>query len=200
MTLVGGTLTGYPDFAAVAKAAPLAVHRAPADDAPVERLTHGAQGAPTLLIRAEKPPTAHDGGWFEVLLPTDETTGWVRASDVTVVGLPYRLVVDVHRFRMDVYEGDALVRSASIGVGVDADAAPPGLHFVTELVRPREPDATYGPYLFLLSGGAVGLHGGDAPLGQRSGTGGIRMRNDDIEHLAGILPLGTPVEIAGESS
>ena len=192
-----GRLTGYPDFAAVPKTLPLGLHREPADDAPVEWLSHGEHETPrTLLIRTEKPSTPDDEGWFEVLPPTDDvTTRWVRADDVTVVGLPYRLVVDVRRYRLDVYEGDDLIRAVTIGVSADANATPPGLHFVTELVRPLEPDPTYGPYLFGLSGGAAGLHGGEADLGQTSGRGGIRMRNDDIEYLAGLLPLGTPVEI-----
>ncbi len=50
-------------------------------------------------------------------------------------------------------------------------------------------------------GGVLGIHGTNDPahsIGERVSHGCIRMRNEDIDYLAGLLPLGTPVEIAGD--
>lgn len=49
-----------------------------------------------------------------------------------------------------------------------------------------------------LGGGVLGIHGTDgsaAALGGRVSHGCIRMHNDDISYLAGLLPLGTPVTV-----
>ncbi len=67
----------------------------------------------------------------------------------------------------------------------------------------------YGTFAYGLSGfsnvlksfaggsGVIGLHGTNDPsvIGQDVSAGCIRMRNEDIERLVPILPLGTPVEI-----
>jgi lipoprotein-anchoring transpeptidase ErfK/SrfK len=45
--------------------------------------------------------------------------------------------------------------------------------------------------------GQLGIHGTNQPqlLGTKVSHGCIRMSNEDITRLAGILPLGVPVEI-----
>jgi lipoprotein-anchoring transpeptidase ErfK/SrfK len=67
----------------------------------------------------------------------------------------------------------------------------------------------YGPYAYGLSGHSEVLdtfNGGDAELGIHGNNeasvlgkdvshGCIRMSNDKITRLAGLLPLGTPVQI-----
>ncbi len=67
----------------------------------------------------------------------------------------------------------------------------------------------YGPYAFGLSGHSptlrsfaggdaqLGLHGTDQPrlLGRSVSHGCIRIANDVVRRLAGLLPLGTPVVV-----
>ncbi|WP_083873609.1 L,D-transpeptidase [Frankia sp. QA3] len=88
----------------------------------------------------------------------------------------------------------------------------PALEFyLTELLRPADPTGPWGPYAFGLSGfsdvitqfnganGLIGLHGVNRPdlVGTDASHGCIRLRNADIEKLAGILPIGTPISIRG---
>ena len=84
-----------------------------------------------------------------------------------------------------------------------------GVNFITDKLETPDPDGAYGPYALGLSaysdvltefaGGAgqVGIHGTNDPsvIGQEVSAGCIRLRNEDIERLVPLLPLGTPVEI-----
>jgi lipoprotein-anchoring transpeptidase ErfK/SrfK len=83
-----------------------------------------------------------------------------------------------------------------------------GRFYVISLMKPPTHDSVYGVYAFGLSaysdaitnwrwGGVIGLHGTNDPasIGKRMSHGCIRMLNRDIERLAKILPLGTPITI-----
>jgi len=50
---------------------------------------------------------------------------------------------------------------------------------------------------FLGGPGQRGLHGtaDRSSVGQAASHGCLRLQNDDIVELAGLLPLGTPIEI-----
>ena len=86
---------------------------------------------------------------------------------------------------------------------------PGGLYFTNMLLQPPDPNGPYGTYAYGLSGysdtlqtfnngpGQLGIHGTNEPgkMGQNVSNGCIRLRNQDIEKLAGILPLGVPVQI-----
>jgi len=167
-------------------------------------------GAPqTLLVRGER--SVGSERWYNVLLPVrpNGSSGWVQARDVHLVGLPYRVVVDLAAFRLELYEGDELLRTITIGIGTDQTPTPGGLYYVKELLRPPDQDTVYGHYVFGLSGfsnlltdwpggGVLGIHGTNDPattIGRRVSHGCIRMHNDDIAYLAGLLPLGTPVMV-----
>jgi lipoprotein-anchoring transpeptidase ErfK/SrfK len=79
--------------------------------------------------------------------------------------------------------------------------------YLTELLAPT--NQGYGPYAFGVSAfsdavtsfgggpGQIGLHGTDdtASIGTAASHGCIRLSNEDITTLAGILPLGTPITI-----
>ena len=86
---------------------------------------------------------------------------------------------------------------------------PTGHYYIRVLIKAPNPTTVYGPYAYGLSshsealssfdGGdaEIGLHGNDdaSVLGRDVTHGCIRMDNTEITKLAGILPLGTPVEI-----
>ncbi|HYX44554.1 MAG TPA: L,D-transpeptidase, partial [Acidimicrobiales bacterium] len=102
-----------------------------------------------------------------------------------------------------------------IGVGTANTPTPGGLYFTKELIQIEDaagnlyPNGPYGPYAYGLSGfsdvldsfgggdGALGLHGTNDPssLGRDVSHGCIRMSNEGITALAGVLPLGVPVEV-----
>ncbi|MCU1487465.1 MAG: ErfK/YbiS/YcfS/YnhG family protein [Actinomycetia bacterium] len=202
----------HPAYAAVVDAEAQVFAEPASADAPFLTLAdRNENGAPqTLLVRAERAL----GGerWFQVLLPIrpNGSSGWVRSTQVHLVGLPYRLVVDQKAFRLEVFRGEELLRSIAIGVGTDQTPTPGGTYYIKELLRPPDQDTVYGHYVFGLSGfsnvlvdwpggGVLGIHGTNDPdhaLGHQVSHGCIRMRNDDIEYLATLLPLGTPVVIS----
>lgn len=205
------SLSGYSAYAAVLR------HAADvwSDASTVDHLVghfdvRNENGVPqTFLIRGER--RVGDDLWYEVLLPIrpNGSSGWVRASDVAVVGLRYRLEVHLDAFRIDLVDGEQIVESFPIGVGTDQTPTPGGTYYIKELLQPPDPNTIYGPYVFGLSGfsnvlqdwpggGVLGLHGNNDPtsIGAKVSHGCVRMRNEDISRLARLLPLGTPVIVS----
>jgi len=163
-------------------------------------------GAPLVfLVRRQA------GAWVQVELPVrpNGSTGWVRAADVTVTGVAYRVDVLRSQHLLRVYRFGRLVSTYPIGVGKAETPTPGGVYYLKELLRPPNPHGAYGPYAYGLSGfsnaltsfnggdGVIGLHGTDEPqlVGRDVSHGCIRLRNADITVLAHELPLGTPVRI-----
>ena len=153
----------------------------------------------------------HRDGWLRVLLPVrpNGTTGWIRLDDVTVSSHDYEIVVELGAHRITTTKGGDVIQSVDIAVGTQDTPTPGGRFFLNALLQPPDPDTVYGPYAYALSGysdtlrsfaggeGVIGIHGTNDPskIGGDASNGCIRMRNEDIEFLAGQLPLGTPVEI-----
>jgi hypothetical protein len=158
-----------------------------------------------LLVRARQ------SGWVQVLLPVrpNGTVGWVHARDVSIEQSPYRISIQLGAHRLTVFNGDAVLLQDTIAVGQAATPTPTGLYFIRVLLKAPDPNTVYGPYAYGLSGHSEVLdtfNGGDAELGIHGNNdasvlgkdvshGCIRMSNDKITRLAGLLPLGTPVQI-----
>jgi lipoprotein-anchoring transpeptidase ErfK/SrfK len=196
----------YPAYAATARVAEVLVHAS--EGGAVQRRLDNPQpsGAPLVfLVRRQA------GAWVQVDLPVrpNGSTGWVRAADVTVTGIAYRVDVLRSQHRLRVYRFGRLVSTYPIGVGMAETPTPGGVYYLKELLRPPNPGGAYGPYAYGLSGfsntltsfnggdGVIGLHGTDEPqlVGRDVSHGCIRLRNADITVLAHQLPLGTPVRI-----
>ncbi len=149
--------------------------------------------------------------WLEVLLPVrpNGSRGWIRESDVKLSKNPFRVRVELNAHRLTAWNGNTVIAQEPVGIGRANTPTPGGEYYITSLLQPPNPNGLYGPYAFGLSGfsnvlesfaggpGVVGLHGTDNPagLGQDVSAGCIRMKNEAITRLAGLLPLGTPVEI-----
>jgi lipoprotein-anchoring transpeptidase ErfK/SrfK len=149
--------------------------------------------------------------WVRVYLPTrpNGSQGWVRARAVKMYTNGYRLVVRLRAHKLFLWRGKKRIAMFPIAVGTSSTPTPRGLFYVVELLRPRDPGGSYGPYAFGLSAhserlktfaggdGRVGLHGTNQPglIGSSVSHGCIRLRNAAIRRLAKILPLGTPVYI-----
>ncbi len=209
--------TGLPTQSAVATAPPGALvatailRRVIVRDRPdgpgVHMLANPSEsGAPlTFLVTHQR------GANLEVLLPTrpNGSTGWISAKDVTVAADPYRIVVQLGAHRLIAYKGGAVVLDAPIGVGTRTAPTPGGRYYIKELLKPSDPNGPYGPHAYGLSGfsnvitkfaggdGVIGIHGTNEPqlVGTDVSHGCIRLRNEDIEKLVPLLPLGTPVDI-----
>lgn len=198
----------FPAYSATARVPSVVVRSSPGGPQVVELANPQPSGAPLVF-----GVVAQQGTWVHVLLPVrpNGSTGWVRAADVTVAGVAYR--IDVHRgaHRLDVYRFGALLRSYPVGIGTRETPTPGGVFYLKELLRPPVAGGPYGPYAYGLSGysnaltsfaggdGVIGIHGTDHPelVGTDVSHGCIRMRNADITALARELPLGTPVRILG---
>lgn len=150
---------------------------------------------------------------LEVYLPVrpNGSSGWVRAADVTVSWVPYRIEVGISEHRIRVFDDDELIVDEPVGVGRQDRPTPGGVYYLKELLQPPNPGGVYGTYAYGLSGfsnvlssfnggpGVIGIHGTNEPeaLGSDVSSGCIRLHNDVIERLVEDigLPLGTPVEI-----
>jgi lipoprotein-anchoring transpeptidase ErfK/SrfK len=122
---------------------------------------------------------------------------------------PYRLVVRLRAHRIVLWKGQRVVLQGGTVVGASATPTPVGMYYVVELLRPPDPNGSYGPYSFGISAhsnvlkrfaggdGRVGIHGTNQPglIGESVSHGCVRVRNDTIRRLARVLPLGTPVLI-----
>ena len=176
----------------------------------------------TVPSRTLSNPTKTDGslvflvdqlrpGWVEVLLPVrpNGSKGWIRAGDVSLATDPYRIVVALKPHRLTLYALNRVVVRDPVGIGTRETPTPGGEYYLTQLFRPPDPNGPYGPFAYSLSGfsnvlqtfeggdAIIGLHGTNQPqlVGRDVSHGCIRLTNDKITQLAGLLPLGTPVQI-----
>ena len=151
-------------------------------------------------------------GWLHVELPVrpNGSAGWIPAAGVALTETPYRVTVDLAARTLTVTDAGRPVLTTAVAVGAPATPTPPDSTYLWELIRPDDPNGAYGPYIFGLAefsdaystfnGGdaQIGIHGQDEPwsIGQAASHGCVRVPNDVITRLAGMLPLGTPVDIS----
>jgi lipoprotein-anchoring transpeptidase ErfK/SrfK len=156
-------------------------------------------GPVVFLAQGPVDPTAD---WINVLLPIrpNGTTGWVRRSDVTLTVNQFRIEVHLGNHVINVFDANRRVMHAPIGVGTTNTPTPGGAFYIRSLIASTDP--VYGTYAFGLSGfsevhetfnggpGDIGIHGTSDPaaVGTDVSNGCIRLTNDKIELLAGLLP------------
>ncbi|MFN2608729.1 MAG: sigma-70 family RNA polymerase sigma factor [Acidimicrobiales bacterium] len=206
--------TAHPHTAVAQAVVPtVAVHDAPDPRSPARGLGNPQpSGAPLVFL-----VNAQAGDWVDVLLPTrpNGSRGWVAAADVTITEHDWSIVVELGAHRLTLFSGHDVSLVAPVGVGTSDTPTPGGLYYTKELIQPTDargrldPSGPYGPYAYGLSGfsdvltsfgggdGVIGIHGTNDPsaLGHDVSHGCIRVSNAVITRMAGILPLGVPVEI-----
>ncbi len=168
------------------------------------------QGAPQVFDLESSVDGPNGDLWYRALLPIrpNGTSGFLPASALLLAADPYRIVIDRERLSLTLWNGCAMLRTFSIGLGKESTPTPNGRFYIISLLKPPTAGSIYGPYAYGLSafsdaitnwtgGGVIGIHGTNDPssIGNRRSHGCIRMRNQDIEALVPILPLGTPVDI-----
>ena len=211
----GPSTTSVPVSVVGTAAVPsVAVYDNPGQGEPTRSLAHPAPpySTPLTFLVVEQQPE-----WLKVLLPVrpNGSTGWIRASDVTLTTHHFRILVELGAHRLTVWKGNEVFAQEPIGVGTNDTPTPGGLYYTKELLTPIDaqgrplPDGPYGPYAYGLSGfsdvlhnfaggeGVIGIHGTNDPssLGRDVSYGCIRMSNEAITRLATSLPIGVPVEI-----
>ncbi len=207
---VSTTAPAPRSLVATATVPSVSVYDSPGHPQPVRSLEHPTRphGTPLVLLVLEQQPE-----WLKVMLPVrpNGSTGWVRASDVSLASHDFRILVEVSEHRLTVWKGHEVFAQEPVGVGRGSTPTPGGLFYTTGLVKPVEPRdvQAYGPFAYPLSGfsevltsfmggnGELAIHGTGDPssVGQDVSFGCIRMTNEAITRLANSLPVGVPVEI-----
>ena len=188
------------------------VHRAPDDFAPALQMTSGKSAFGDIAFLA----LGKRDEWVRVLLPLrpNGSVGWVRASDVTLDRMLYRVVIEVNTNTLSVEGPGGNIVTTKVALGTNNTPTPTGLFYVREIVPQANPNGGLGPVALGLSGlseelhsfsggfGRVAIHGTNAPgkIGTDVSHGCVRMDNVNITRLAKLLPLGTPVEIVSTRS
>jgi lipoprotein-anchoring transpeptidase ErfK/SrfK len=167
-------------------------------------------GVPVIL-----PVVATSPGWVQVRLPQrpNQSTTWVRATDVTMSSTRYYLAISLSATQLMVYRDGRPIYDFPVGVGLPATPTPLGHFFVA--IREVGTSAFYGPVILDTSAHSeaiksweglgdaiVAVHGpitsaADAQIGTtgtRISNGCIRLHNSDLVHLAEV-PAGTPLDI-----
>ncbi len=147
--------------------------------------------------------------WYRAALPVppNGSMGFIPTSAVRLSTSPYHLVVDRHGLTLTVYRHCSRIGQYRVAVGKPSTPTPRGDFYLTGLFRPA-PNSALGPYAYSLSahsevltwwrfGGIVGLHGTNDPssIGRAVTHGCIRLPNEEMERLARLLPVGTPIEV-----
>jgi len=148
--------------------------------------------------------------WYQIRLPIrpNGSTGWIRASDVSVAAVMYSMSIDLSDHRLELYEAGRLKQSYPVGVGTVDNPTPPGEYYITIKMKPTKPNSVYGVLAMGVSGfsekltswpegGQLGIHGTNDPssVGKDVSHGCIRLQNDDILDLSQYVAYGTPVSI-----
>ncbi|MGE5703346.1 MAG: L,D-transpeptidase [Clostridia bacterium] len=114
----------------------------------------------------------------------------------------YSIVISISKLQLYLYDGGRLIRSFPVALGKIATATPRGdFTIVTKepypLSYPGGPLSVFGTYWLGLSKPHYGIHGTNNPasIGQYVSHGCIRMYNQDVNFLAKLVPIGTPVKI-----
>lgn len=156
-------------------------------------------------------------GWIEVQLPErwGHQYGWVRLADVSLGETSTRIDVYLAERELDLVEAGDVVLTSSAAVGAPSTPTPLGLYYVTERIEVSDgPGGIYGPYVLALSGYSesfttyrggfpqLAIHGTNAPwsIGHDASNGCVRLTNDTITELIGLVGLGTPVMVHSSRS
>jgi hypothetical protein len=148
--------------------------------------------------------------WVQVNLPVlpNGTTGWIPREALGGYGfVTTRLIIDLERFQMILYRREHAIFRAPVGVGKGSSPTPKGDFYIRDKVTDFD-NPFYGPVAFGTSarsstltdwpaGGFIGIHGTNQPdlIPGAISHGCIRLTNRDIDKLARLMPVGTPVTI-----
>jgi lipoprotein-anchoring transpeptidase ErfK/SrfK len=149
-------------------------------------------------------------GWLKVQVPErpNGSTGWIKSDNpaLKVDALPYRIEVDLSKFKLKLYNEGKLVQGFKVGVGQDRYPTPKGTFFVWSSAK-LDPSGPYGRFALGLSGfspvlsdwsggGRSAIHGTGEPSdrGKKVSHGCVRVFNKDLRKLEKVQ-LGTPVII-----
>ncbi|WP_134685749.1 L,D-transpeptidase [Brevibacillus migulae] len=114
----------------------------------------------------------------------------------------YQIRISLSKRRLSLYNGSQLVKVYPVGVGKIATQTPRGdFYIINKVPYPYSykggPLSVFGTYWLGLNKPHYGIHGTNRPssIGKFVSHGCIRMYNKDVEELARLVQIGTPVKI-----
>lgn len=151
------------------------------------------------------------GDWLKVLIPArpNQTEGWIKASDVNLETVSYRMVLDLAKFQLTVYKGNDVFVETEVVIGKDSTWTPVGRFYLTEKIKQSNDTGVYGSWVLATNGYSdsldtfndglpvIAFHGTNQPelVGTKASNGCVRMTNEVVSKLADALPAGTPIDI-----
>jgi hypothetical protein len=190
---------------------PVTVRRAPAPDAPVlaELPMQTPAHYPTVVLVDEVRDV---GGvpWYRIWLPgpPNERRGWARDGQMAFYSTASKIVIDLSRRKLMVYRRGELLRTFPVAVGRPGLETPTGHFYITQKLRPPDPNGVYGVLQLGTSafqpklngwpdGGLVAIHGTNEPylIGKAISHGCVRMTNAAVAEVSRLVPTGSPVFI-----
>ncbi len=166
-----------------------------------------AWGDPFVMLVTERR-----GDWLQVEIPVrpNGTPGWVAAADVTLSSTDYHLDLRLGTRTLTLYQGDQAVLTTPVVIGKPETPTPTGRFYITDSVEQDNPAGAYGPIALPTNAYSeaidqfdngvpvIALHGTNRPelVGQDLSNGCIRLPNDMIQQIAGLIPMGTPIDIS----
>ncbi|AYB39147.1 L,D-transpeptidase [Brevibacillus laterosporus] len=116
--------------------------------------------------------------------------------------MSYHIRVSISKLTLYLFNGNRLIRSFPVALGKIVTATPYGNFTIVSKVPypnsyPGGPLSVFGTYWLGLSKPHYGIHGTNNPasIGKYVSHGCIRMYNRDVESLAKLVSIGTPVSI-----
>ena len=110
------------------------------------------------------------------------------------------ITIDLQKFLLTLKEGGTTTATFPVAIG---KPRPQLLREIGGLSKTLNPGGPFGARWMRISvpWGGYGIHGTNAPesIGTAASHGCVRMRNEDVIQLYDIVPLGTEVQIIGES-
>jgi len=151
--------------------------------------------------------------WYRVRLSgkpgvSGAREGYVPAGAVALAEVHTRVLVDLSRRRLTLYEDGAPLLRVPVAVGAPSTPTPRGRFIVRERIRITDSGGAYGAAAIALSafsekliywpqGGPVAIHGTNDPgsIGKAASHGCLRLGADDLKRVFEKVQVGTPVEI-----
>jgi lipoprotein-anchoring transpeptidase ErfK/SrfK len=190
---------------------PLTVYRRADPASPVlTRLPMQTAANYPMVVLVDTVKSVADRVWYRVWVPVrpNETRGWVREGQLALYTTTSKIVIDLSERELFVYRRGELAKRFPVAVGKPGLSTPTGFYYVTQKLRPPNPNGVYGVLQIGTSafqptlndwpdGGQVGIHGTNEPwlIGKAVSHGCVRMRNRDVKAVSRLVPSGSPVEI-----
>jgi hypothetical protein len=151
--------------------------------------------------------------WYRVRLSgrpgvSGSREGYVSAHAVTLEEVHTRVLIDLSRRLLTLYENGEPVFHAAVSVGAPSTPTPRGRFIVRERIRITDTSGPYGAAAIALSGfsekliywpqgGPIAIHGTDdfGSIGTAASHGCVRLGAGDLKRLFERVQIGTPVEI-----